>query len=74
MIKTYIDGLCVQFLSAKLIQSFRINKYIDWVFAAVNASLSAMLFFYILMAPFYMGVAFANYFLLGDRIKEVSSI
>lgn len=26
------------------------------------------------MAPFYMGVAFANYFLMGDRIKEVSTL
>ena len=59
---TYIDGLCIQFLSMKLVQSFRIFKYIDWMFIALGYSLRRIIIFYVAILPFFFGMVITLHF------------
>lgn len=72
-IKTYVDGLCIQFLSLKLMQCFRINHEIDWLFIAIGQTIGNLFTVYVILVPFLFCLAFVNYYLFGLSNYEVSN-
>lgn len=73
-LRMYINGLCVVLLSLKFIQTFRINKYISWTFAAIGNSMISMCMVYFLLTPFLISMSFYNYYLCGDLVFEVNNL
>lgn len=73
-LRNYIDGLCVQFLSFKLIQNLRINRSIDWLFIATGKTFQSLFFFYVITLPVLMGFGFCYYYMFGTKNEEVSTL
>ena len=71
---TYIDGLRIQFLSMKLVQSFRVFKYIDWMFFALGQSLRRIFIFFIAIMPFFFGMILTLHVLTGISVEETSTL
>ena len=59
---TFIDGLCIQFISGKIVTSFRIFKYFDWMFYALSKSLNRLFIFYFTLLPFFIGMIISLHF------------
>ena len=71
---TYIDGLCIQFLSMKLVQSFRVFKYIDWMFYALGQSLRRIIIFFTAIMPFFFGMILTLHIQTGISVEETSTL
>lgn len=69
----YLDGLCVQFLCLKIIQTFRINKYINWTFKAVSTAIVNMLLVYFLLIPYLLSMTFYAYYQMGEKVPGAQS-
>lgn len=72
--KYFLDGLCIQFLSMKLVQSFRVNSYIDWVFKAIGKTLTQIGVFWVIMAPTIIAFGFGLFYSFGVAVGQVSTI
>ena len=58
----------------KLVQSFRIFKYIDWMFYALGYSLRRIFIFYVAIMPFFFGMIITLHFSTGMLIDETSTL
>lgn len=73
-LKTKLDGLCCQFLFLKIIQAFKINRNINWLFTAIGQTITALFFFYIISLPIVFTFAFVNYYLFGSKVRYASTV
>lgn len=69
-----LDGLCIQFLFLKIIQSFKINSSINWLFTAIGQTITNLVVFYILTLPVLFCFSFSNYYLFGLKVSQSSTL
>ena len=58
----------------KLVQSFRVFKYIDWMFYALGDSLRRYVIFFTAILPFFVGMILTLHVLTGISVEETSTI
>ena len=58
----------------KLVQSFRVFKYIDWMFYALGDSLRRYAIFFTAILPFFFGMILILHVLTGISVEETSTI
>ena len=58
----------------KLVQSFRVFKYIDWMFYALGQSLRRIIIFFIAIMPFFFGMILTLHVLTGISVEETSTL
>jgi hypothetical protein len=71
---SYINGICALILMVRIVVSFSVNPYIEWMFFVIKHSLSRILAFLIAITPFLIFLIFYLYYFAGFKVKEASSI
>lgn len=64
----------MQFLFLKIIQSFKINKRVNWLFTAIGRSMNNLIVFLIITVPVIFGFQFSLYYIFGAKVIYASTI
>ena len=62
------------FMSFRIVSSFRIFPYMDWMVNVLRKTMSRITTFYLAILPFFLVMVVALYFVSGANVKETSTL
>ena len=70
----YVDGLFLLMLSFRVMKSFSIFAYMDWLVTVLSRAFKRLIVFYILLCPYFICMNFILFFVSGANVEENSSM
>ena len=70
----YVDGLFLLMLSFRVMKSFSIFAYMDWLVTVLSRAFKRLVVFYILLCPYFICMNFILFFVSGANVDENSSM
>ena len=61
-------------MSFRIVSSFRIFPYMDWMVNVLRKTMSRITTFYLAILPFFLVMVVALYFVSGANVKETSTL
>lgn len=61
-------------MSWRILESFRIFPYMDWLINVIKRTLGHIVIFYLAFMPFLMIMIIVLYFVSGANVKETSTL
>lgn len=70
----HFDGFFLLFMSFRIVSSFRIFPYMDWLVNVLDRTLSRIATFYLAVMPFFVVMIVVLYFVSGANVQETSTL
>ena len=70
----HFDGFFLLFMSFRIVNSFRIFPYMDWLVNVLDRTLSRIAIFYLAVLPFFIVMIVVLYFVSGANVQETSTL
>ena len=71
---SHFDGFFLLFMSFRIVSSFRIFPYMDWLVNVLDRTLSRIATFYLAVMPFFIVMIVVLYFVSGANVHETSTL
>ena len=70
----HLDGFFLLFMSFRIVESFRIFPYMDWLINVLKRTISRIATFYLAIMPFLIVMIVVLYFVAGANVQETSTL
>ena len=70
----HLDGFFLIFLAFRILSTFRIFPYMDWLANVLDRVISQLQTFYLAAAPFFVVMTVILYFISGSSVEETSTL
>ncbi len=70
----HLDGFFLLFMSFRIVHSFRIFPYMDWLVNVLERTISRIATFYVAILPFFVVMIVMLYFVAGANVEETSTL
>ena len=70
----HLDGFFLLFMSFRIVESFRIFPYMDWLINVLKRTISRIATFYLAIMPFLSVMIVVLYFVAGANVLETSTL